>query len=175
MLKWAIQDLWDASDLRKKNAWCTSRGPHVLKLANVTTNPCLMGPYYISHAIKLRAPYAYCSLDKGVAFTGGGGAQCSHDPPENPTTGGSICPQGNNSRFRQQSSIFSVTRAVLNGKKNPSGTWLFQKRPRVAHMFNHGWWRLAVGGWWRLPVAGCRLVVGGGWRRLAAVTAVGSW
>ena len=30
----------------------------------------------------------------------------------------------------------------------------FAKRPHVAHMFNHGWWRLAVGGW--------RLAVGGG-------------
>ena len=26
----------------------------------------------------------------------------------------------------------------------------FAKRPRVAHMFNLGWWRLAVGGWWQL-------------------------
>ena len=24
----------------------------------------------------------------------------------------------------------------------------FAKRPRAAHMFNRGWWRLAVGGWW---------------------------
>ena len=48
-----------------------------------------------------------------------------------------------------------------------SGT--FAKRPRVAHMFNHGWWRLAVGGW-RLAVGDWRLVaVGGGWWRLAAV------
>ena len=37
----------------KKNSWCTSRGPHVLKLANVTTNPCLMWPHYISYVIKL--------------------------------------------------------------------------------------------------------------------------
>ena len=44
-------------------------------------------------------------------------------------------------------------------------------------MFNHGWWRLAVGGWWRLPVGGWWLAaVGGGWQlvmggwwRLAAV------
>ena len=56
----------------------------------------------------------------------------------------------------------------------------FAKRPRVAHMFNHGWWRLAVGGWWQLAVGGWwrlavgdwRLVaVGGGWRRLV----VGDW
>ena len=46
-------------------------------------------------------------------------------------------------------------RVFLNGS--------FAKRPRVAHMFNHGWWRLAVGGWWRLAVGGWRLVVGGGW------------
>ena len=39
----------------------------------------------------------------------------------------------------------------------------FAKRPRVAHMFTHGWWQLAVGGW--------RLAVGGGWRRLV----VGDW
>ena len=44
MLKLAIQDLWDQT---KKNSWCTSRGPHVLKLANVMTNPCLMWPHYI--------------------------------------------------------------------------------------------------------------------------------
>ena len=55
-------------------------------------------------------------------------------------------------------------------------------------MFNHGWWRLAVGGWWRLPVGGWRLaavggswqLVMGGWWRLAAVdgwrlVAVGGW
>ena len=44
---------------------------YVLKLANVTTNPCLMWPLYILYVIKLRTkyygPYAYCSLDKGVA------------------------------------------------------------------------------------------------------------
>ena len=39
-----------------------------MSLANVTTNPCLMWPHYIS--------YAYCSLDKGVAYTGGGGGVC---------------------------------------------------------------------------------------------------
>ena len=39
----------------------------------------------------------------------------------------------------------------------------FAKILRVAHMFNHGWWQLAVGGW--------RLAVGGGWRRLV----VGDW
>ena len=38
----------------KKNSWGTSRGPHVLKLANVTTNPCLMWPHYISYIIILR-------------------------------------------------------------------------------------------------------------------------
>ena len=39
---------------RKKNSLRTSRGPRVLKLANVTTNPCLMWPHYISYVIKLR-------------------------------------------------------------------------------------------------------------------------
>ena len=40
----------------------------------------------------------------------------------------------------------------------------FAKSPRVAHTFNHGWWRLTFGGWWRLAVGGWRLVVvGGGW------------
>ena len=39
------------------------------------------------------------------------------------------------------------------------------ERLRVAHMFNHGPWRLAVGGWRRLAVGGWqRLAVGGGWR-----------
>ena len=67
-------------------------------------------------------------------------------------------------------------------------------------MFNHGWWRLAVGGdwrlllatsgWWRLVVVGgswqlmiggwWRLVVVGGWRLVAAggwrqLVAVGGW
>ena len=42
----------------------------------------------------------------------------------------------------------------------------------IAHMFNHGWWRLAVGDWWRLAVGNWRLVaVRGGWRRLV----VGGW
>ena len=39
---------------KKRYSWCTSRGPHVLKLPNVTTNPCLMWPHYISYIIKLR-------------------------------------------------------------------------------------------------------------------------
>ena len=39
---------------KKRNSWCISRGPHVLKLHNVTTNPCPMWPHYISNAIKLR-------------------------------------------------------------------------------------------------------------------------
>ena len=66
----------------------------------------------------------------------------------------------------------------------------FAKRPRVAHMFNHGWWRLAVGGgWWRLVVVGggwwlviggwWRLAVVGGWRLVAAggqhLVAAGGW
>ena len=50
---------------------------------------------------------------------------------------------------------------------------VFPKRPRVAHMFNHGWWRLAVGRWWRLAVGIWQLVVGvvgGGWW-----LAIGGW
>ena len=35
------------------------------------------------------------------------------------------------------------------------------KRLRVAHMFNHGWWRLAVGGWWPLAAGSWQLAVGG--------------
>ena len=62
------------------------------------------------------------------------------------------------------------------------------KRPRAAHIFNHGCWRLAVGGWrlavggdWRLAVGNWRLVaVGGGWWRLVVgdwwlVAVVGGW
>ena len=74
-----------------------------------------------------------------------------------------------------------TSRGVLNRKKKfRNGS--FAKRLRVAHMFNHGWWRLAVGGgwwrlaavgggwwlvtdgWWRLAVGRCwRLAIGGGW------------
>ena len=50
----------------------------------------------------------------------------------------------------------------------PNGS--YAKRPRVAHMFNHGWWQLAVGGWWRLAVGGWRLATGGWWRLV-----VGDW
>ena len=76
--------------------------------------------------------------------------------------------------------------AVLNTTRGPeeekkvSLKVSFVKRPRVADMFNDGWWRLAVGGWWRLAVGGWwrlaaggwRLAVGGGWWRLVAV---GGW
>ena len=66
----------------------------------------------------------------------------------------------------------------------------FAKRSRVAHMFNHGWWRLAVGvggnfrlavaGGGRLDVGGWRRLVVGGWWRLAVLgswrlVAVGGW
>ena len=53
---------------------------------------------------------------------------------------------------------------------------VFPKRPRVAHMFNHGWWWLAVGGWWFVVGGWWLVAVGSGWRlavggrwRLAAV------
>ena len=54
----------------------------------------------------------------------------------------------------------------LRGGKKVFLDGSFAKRPRVAHMFNNGWWRLAVGGWWRLSVGGWRwrlVAVGGGW------------
>ena len=47
----------------------------MLKLANVTTNPCLMWQHYISYVHNYYGPYAYCSLDKGVAYTRGGGGK----------------------------------------------------------------------------------------------------
>ena len=46
MLKLAIRDLWDASASKETF--------HVLKLAKVTTNPCLMWPHYILYVIELR-------------------------------------------------------------------------------------------------------------------------
>ena len=80
------------------------------------------------------------------------------------------------------------SRAVLKGGKKVFLYTVFPKRPHVARMFNHGWWRLAVGGWWWLVVGDWWLVaVGSGWRlavgrrwRLAAVggwrlVAVGGW
>ena len=50
-------------------------------------------------------------------------------PPVQPST----TSQGPGGSLREKKKVF------LNGS--------FAKRPRVAHMFNHGWWRLAVGGW----------------------------
>ena len=66
----------------------------------------------------------------------------------------------------------------LTEKKKCSVAQFSQKSPRALHVFNHGWWRLAVGGWrlavggdWRLAVGHWRLVVvGGGWW-----LAVGGW
>ena len=78
-------------------------------------------------------------------------------------------------------SIPRVVRGVLERKKEKklflNGS--FVKRPRVVHMFNHGWWRLAVGGW-RLAVGGAWWLVIGGWWWLAVVghwqlVAAGSW
>ena len=47
----------------------------MLKLANMTTNPCLLWPHYIPYVVNYvqnyYGPYAYCSLDKGVAYTRG--------------------------------------------------------------------------------------------------------
>ena len=63
---------------KKKNSWCTSRGPHVLKLANVTTNPCLMWPHYISYVLKLRAKKLWSLrlllLGQGRSLYRGGGS-----------------------------------------------------------------------------------------------------
>ena len=65
---------------------------------------------------------------------------------------------------------YNLGRGVLERKEKKvflNGS--FAERPCVAHMFNHGWWQLAVGGWWRLAVGDGRLVVvGGGWWWLAA-------
>ena len=44
------------------------------------------------------------------------------------------------------------TRGVLKKEVFLNGS--FAKRPRVTHLFTHGWWRLAVGGLWRLAVGG---------------------
>ena len=67
----------------KKNSWCTSTGPHVLRLANVTTNPCLMWLQYISYIIKLRTKLLRSlrllqlglQLGQGLASTRGGGVR----------------------------------------------------------------------------------------------------
>ena len=62
--------------------------------------------------------------------------------------------------------FFSETlflRGVLTREKKVFLNGIFATRPHVAHMFNHGWWQLAVGGWWQLVVGGWRLAVGGGW------------
>ena len=59
----------------------------------------------------------------------------------------------------------AVAGQSLRGKKLPKlfQNCSFAKTPPVAHMFNHGWWRLVAGGW--------RLVaVGGGWW-----SAIGGW
>ena len=59
-------------------------------------------------------------------------------------------------------------RAVLKGGKKEKikvfQNCSFAKRPRLAHMFNHGWWRLAVGGWRLVAIGSWWLAVGGGWR-----------
>ena len=58
--------------------------------------------------------------------------------------------------------ISTVGQGGPEGKKEVFLSGSFAKRPRVAHIFNHGWRRLAVGGGWRLAV-------GGGWWSLGAV------
>ena len=55
--------------------------------------------------------------------------------------GGSTCPQDHTADPRHL--------YVLNGGgKKVFQKGSFAKRSRVAHMFDHGWWRWAVGGWW---------------------------
>ena len=62
------------------------QGAHVLNSANVTTNPCLLWPHYISYVIEIHkkcyGPYAYFSLDKGIAYARGGlGTEANFGPP----------------------------------------------------------------------------------------------
>ena len=67
---------------KKQKSWCTSRGPHVRKLANVTTNPCLMWPHYISYVIQLRAQLLrslrLLQLGQGHGLYKGGGGYMIH-------------------------------------------------------------------------------------------------
>ena len=49
------------------------------------------------------------------------------------------------------------------------------KRPRVAHMFNLGWWRLVAVGGWRLAVGGGWRLAVGGWWRLVGLAVGGLW
>ena len=71
----------------------------------------------------------------------------------------------------------STTLYMCAGRSSKGGGGVFQncsfaKRPHVAHMFHHDWWRLAVGGWWQLVAVGGGwwLVIGGWW-----VLVVGGW
>ena len=60
----------------------------------------------------------------------------------------------------------------LAGEKKSVPLHIFPKEACGAlHVFNHGWWWLAVGSWWRLTVGSWQLAVGGGWWRLV----VGDW
>ena len=58
----------------------------------------------------------------------------------------------------------------------PSCYWtsyeLEPKRLRVAQMFNHGWWRFAVGRQQSVAVGSWRLVAGCGWSLWAVVNGV---
>ena len=60
---------------------------------------------------------------------------------------------------------------LKRGEKKVLLYTVFPKRPCVAHMFNHSWWRLAVGGCggWRLATGGWWQLVVGGWWSLGAV------
>ena len=60
-------------------------------------------------------------------------------------------------------SICPPDRAVLKGKKKSVPLHSFPQKALGHSMFNHGWWRLAVGGWRRLAIGSWQLVVGGGW------------
>ena len=93
--------------------------------------------YRIKLGTKLIRSYAYCSLDKGVAYTKGGGRAVLN--------GKKKC---SGTSFPKKARGHSMCLTMVGGG------W------RLAV----GGWRLAVGGW-RLATGGCwRLAAVGGWR-----------
>ena len=132
--------------------WCTSRCSPLLMEASVGPSPCTSRTRCAQdHPVSPLSPIAQSDEDRR------GFARPLHTtPPPFALT---------------QARFWFEGRGVLKRGKKMFLNGCFAKRPRVAHMFNHGWWRLAVGGW-RLAVGDWRLVaVGGGWRRLV----VGDW
>ena len=57
----------------------------------------------------------------------------------------------------------TLAQGSLEEEKKVFRNGSFAKRRRVAHMFDHGWWRLALRSWWRLAVGGWWLAVGSWW------------